>query len=78
MDSLEEWNQWVKDYLFNTMSKDYTKVDVLVQQIIDIHEDDPNMPVTLDYCALYDLDIEELVRILEREHNKVKLHVRRR
>ena len=71
MDSLEEWNQWVRDYLFNTDSKDKTKTDVLVQQVIDAYETDNDGIDKMDYNGLYDLELEELIRILEREYNNM-------
>ena len=75
MDSLEEWNQWVKDYLFDTDNKDKTKTDVLVQQVIDAYETENDEIKTLDYDGLYDLEIDELIRIVEREYNNMMARI---
>lgn len=69
MENLDEWNQFIKDYLFDTDNIDKTKTDVLVQQIIDAYETDNDDEYKMDYDSLYDLEMDELIRIVEREFN---------
>ena len=69
METLEEWNQWVKDYLFDTDNKEKTNRDILVQQIIDAYETENESIEIMDYDGLYDLEEEEIIRIVEREYN---------
>ena len=75
MDSLEEWNQYVKDYLFDTDNKDKTKIDTLVQQVIDAYETENDSIELMDYDGLYDLEIDELIRIVEREYNHMMARI---
>ena len=75
MESLEDWNQFVKDYLFDTDNKDKTKTDVLVQQVIDAYETDNDNIEKMDYDGLYDLTLEELIRIVEREYNHMQARI---
>ena len=75
MESLEDWNQFVKDYLFDTDNKDKTKKDTLVQQVIDAYETENDNVEKMDYDSLYDLELEELIRIVEREYNHMMARI---
>ena len=72
METVEEWNQFIKDYLFHVEPIDRTKTDILVQQIIDAYETDNDSIEVMDYDGLYDLEEDELIRIVEREYNHME------
>lgn len=66
-DWVKERNETIKHYLKVTPRRLRTPTDILVLQIIQTNKKFTKHPELIDLDSLYDLEVEYIVKVLERE-----------
>lgn len=75
-DFVKQRNLSIKQYLDDTEKSLKTNRDILVVQIIQTSEEENEYPKLINLCGLYDMEEEDVIRVLEKEHDDLQVRLR--